>query len=151
MITSQIMTRIHLKRMPSDHLALCGIRPHESFKLIHAVSQFTCLEKGSVCKICTCQPRWGLRFGAVQQLAETDLDVQHLWSQICIFRTTSAVSQLRRVSLVAFNHWRLFTSLGGIGSFAIGLGSVQIGLSERLSRFAGHRLSSFQPPSSTRL
>ena len=47
-----IVSRIHLKRMESDHLALCGIRPRESFKLIDAVSTLTHSETDSVCKIC---------------------------------------------------------------------------------------------------
>jgi hypothetical protein len=46
------MTRIHLKRIESDGLALCGIRPRESFKLIDTVPKFTPLETDSVCKIC---------------------------------------------------------------------------------------------------
>ena len=46
------MTRIHLKRMASDHLALCGIHPRESFKLINAISKFTALERPLVCRTC---------------------------------------------------------------------------------------------------
>jgi hypothetical protein len=47
-----IVTRIHLKRMESDYLALCGIRPRESFKLIDSVSKFTHQETDLACKIC---------------------------------------------------------------------------------------------------
>jgi hypothetical protein len=51
-LTIIIVTRIHLKRMESDYLALCGIRPRELFRLIDTVPKFTPLETDSVCKIC---------------------------------------------------------------------------------------------------
>ncbi len=60
-----LMTRIHLKRMASDHLALCGIRPLESFKLIETVPKFTPLETDSVCKTCL-RAALGLTVATVQ-------------------------------------------------------------------------------------
>jgi hypothetical protein len=51
-VKSRFVTRVHLKRTTSDNLALCGIRPGESFKLIHDVSKLTLLETDTVCKIC---------------------------------------------------------------------------------------------------
>ena len=51
-VRSRFVTRVHLKRTASDNLALCGIRPRESFKLIDELSKFTQLESAAVCKIC---------------------------------------------------------------------------------------------------
>jgi hypothetical protein len=65
------MTRTHLKRTDSDRLALCGIRPGESFKLIYTVTKSTNLETDLVCKVCL-KAANGIKEEAVQQLAEAN-------------------------------------------------------------------------------
>lgn len=45
-------SRVHLKRDVSRRLALCGIFPRESFKLVAQVSKLNSNEQALICKLC---------------------------------------------------------------------------------------------------